>query len=125
MGARRCELDERAHVADELRRPQRLEVVEDDDEFFDALRGDARSLRYEGTAASLERIRAGVQARIAREEGIAVILLGWFRPVVLGLAAATIAAVTIVGWFQQPAVSDLLASSDVATLSEDSYRAAE
>ena len=58
-----------------------------DDEFFEALRGDARSLRYEGTAASHERIRAGVQSRIAREEGIAVILLGWFRPVAIGLAA--------------------------------------
>jgi len=96
-----------------------------DDEFFEGLRGDARSLRFEGSAAAHERIRAGVRSRIARDEGVSAILLGWFRPVMIGLAAATLATVAVVGWFHQPSASELLANSDVSTLSEDYYRAAE
>lgn len=95
-----------------------------DDEFFEQIRGEAKRLRFEGRPGAHERIRTGVRSRIDKRESAASLLLGWFRPVIAAVAA-TLAMAAALAWMQQPAAGDLMASSDVAPLSEDYYRVAD
>ena len=66
-------------------------MTEDDDEFFERLRGDAAPLRYRVDEATLTRIRARIQQRIAGPT-VTQLLAAWFRPLAAGMAAVAIAA---------------------------------
>jgi hypothetical protein len=64
----------------------------DDEKFFERLRGDAASLRYRVDDATLARIGARIQDRIAPKPTLAELLASWFRPLAAGLAAIALAA---------------------------------
>jgi hypothetical protein len=66
-------------------------MTDDDDKFFERLRGDAASLRYRIDDAGLARIRARIQERIARPT-VAQLLAAWFRPLAATLTVVAIAA---------------------------------
>ncbi|MBV9496860.1 MAG: hypothetical protein JOZ54_21640 [Acidobacteria bacterium] len=58
-----------------------------DDSFFDRLRRDAASLRYDGGAAMRTRIAARVRERIAAPPTVTQLLAQWFRPLTASLVA--------------------------------------
>ncbi len=64
----------------------------DDEKFFERLRGDAAPLRHRVDEATLARIRARIQERIAPRPTVAELLASWFRPLAAGLTAVAIAA---------------------------------
>jgi hypothetical protein len=66
--------------------------MSDDDKFFEKLRVQASPLRYEPDPASLERIRARIQERIAEPQTVAALLAAWFRPLAAALTAVAILA---------------------------------
>ena len=66
-------------------------MTEDDEKFFERLRGDAAPLRYRVDEATLTRIRARIQDRIARPT-VVQLLAAWFRPLAAGLAAVALVA---------------------------------
>jgi hypothetical protein len=64
-----------------------------DEEFFQRLRGDARTLRHQPDEATLARIRARIQSHLERAEPTVVQLLAaWFRPLAATAAAVALAA---------------------------------
>jgi hypothetical protein len=75
----------------------------DDDKFFERLRGEARSLRFEPDDIMATRIAARVRERIAAESqaGVAQVLARWFRPVAASLAALALAAILSAQWMEQ------------------------
>lgn len=96
----------------------------DDDKFFERLRAGARPLRYQPDDATLARIHARVQERIAERAGIADILAAWFRPLAATLMAVAIAAaigVTRVGADTSTAAA-LDAPPLEITMGGDTYR---
>jgi hypothetical protein len=66
--------------------------MSDDDKFFEQLRVQAAPLRYEPDRASLERIRARIQERIAQPPTVATLLAAWFRPLAAALTGVAILA---------------------------------
>ncbi|HEX8617016.1 MAG TPA: hypothetical protein VF911_05450 [Thermoanaerobaculia bacterium] len=68
-------------------------MTDDDDKFFERLRGDARPLRYQADEQTLARIRARIHERIAPRPSVVELLAAWFRP----LAATAIALVIAAG----------------------------
>ena len=64
-----------------------------DEEFFQRLRGDARTLRHQPDEATLARIRARIEARIAPSPSVADLLAAWFRPLAATALALSLAAV--------------------------------
>ena len=65
-----------------------------DDPFFQRLRADARTLRHQPDDATLARIRARIDAHLARAEPtVADLLARWFRPLLASAAALALAAV--------------------------------
>ena len=74
-----------------------------DDNFLERLRDEARQLRFEPGDIMTARLAARVRARLAEESqsGVALTLARWFRPVVMSLAALSLAAVIGVGWLEQ------------------------
>lgn len=64
---------------------------DDDDKFFERLRGDAAPLRYKVDDATLARIRARIHERLAKPT-VADLLAAWFRPLAAGLATVALAA---------------------------------
>lgn len=67
----------------------------DDDKFFERLRRDAATLRYEPDDVMRVRIAAGVRARIAARSAPATVsqlLASWFRPLAASIAALSLAA---------------------------------
>lgn len=64
----------------------------DDDRFFERLRGDAASLRYQVDDATLARIRVRIQERIAPRPTVMALIAAWFRPLVAVAAAIALAA---------------------------------
>lgn len=63
-----------------------------DEEFFQRLRGDARTLRHQPDEATLARIRARIEAHIA-PPSVAQLLAAWFRPLAATALALSLAAV--------------------------------
>ena len=66
--------------------------MNDDDKFFERLRGDAAQLRYEPDELALARIRARIRGAVGRPT-VAELLAAWFRPLAATLTAVAIAAV--------------------------------
>ena len=62
------------------------------DDFLARLRNDARPLRHQPDAATLERIRLRVHERIAPQPTLAELLAAWFRPLVATALAISLAA---------------------------------
>ncbi|HEX6095460.1 MAG TPA: hypothetical protein VF432_03970 [Thermoanaerobaculia bacterium] len=67
-------------------------MTDDDDKFFERLRGDAASLRHRVDDATLARIHARIRERIAPKPTVADVLASWFRPLAAGLTALALAA---------------------------------
>jgi len=94
-----------------------------DDTFLEQLRDDARQLQYEPDDVMTTRIAARVRARVSEEAagGVAQLLARWFRPVVVSLAALSLAAVVGVGWLElypEPAPGlDAVSSSQTVDVS--------
>jgi hypothetical protein len=68
-----------------------MEEAMSDDRFFDQVRSDARSLRYEPDGVALSRLAARVRARIA-QPGVTQFIAAWFRPLAASLSALAIVA---------------------------------
>lgn len=73
-----------------------------DDRFFERLRDDAASLRYEVDDVAAGRIAARIRGRI-RQQTVAEILVTWLRPVGVGIAALAAAAVIALAVSDRPA----------------------
>lgn len=67
-------------------------MTDDDDKFFERLRGDAAMLRHRVDEATLDRIRERIYERIAPQPTVAEVIASWFRPLAAGLAALALAA---------------------------------
>lgn len=67
-------------------------MTDDDDKFFERLRGDAATLRHRVDDATLTRMRASIRERIAPRPTVMEVLASWFRPLGFGLAAVALAA---------------------------------
>lgn len=67
-------------------------MTDDDDKFFERLRGDAVPLRYRPDEATLARIRARIAARVAPQPTVAELLASWFRPLAAALGVVAVAA---------------------------------
>ena len=63
-----------------------------EDQFFERLRGDARSLQYEPDGVTLTRVSARIRSRIAAPVTVAGMLAAWFRPLAVTLTAVALAA---------------------------------
>ena len=70
-------------------------MTEHDDDFFARLRQDAAPLRHRPDEATLARIRARIQERIAPQPTVAELIASWFRP--LAAAVAIVAVIAGVG----------------------------
>lgn len=70
-------------------------MTEPDDDFFARLRQDAAPLRHRPDEATLARIRARIQERIAPQPTVAELIASWFRP--LATAVAVVAIIAGVG----------------------------
>ena len=94
-----------------------------DEKFFERLRDDAASLRYEPDDVALTRLAARVRARVAEEPDVAQLLARWFRPVTMSLAALALAATLGVQWYeqreQQPVTLEAAMTSDPVEISFD------
>jgi hypothetical protein len=62
------------------------------DDFFERLRRDAQELQHRPDAATLARIRAHIESRIAPRETVMDLLALWFRPVAVAMSAVALAA---------------------------------
>lgn len=62
------------------------------DDFFERLRGDAKALQHRPDAATLARIRARIEERIAPRPTVMELLAAWLRPVAATVTAIAIAA---------------------------------
>jgi len=91
-----------------------------DERFFERLRGDARTLRYEPDDMSASRVAARVRSRIAATPPtVAQLLAAWARPLAVSLAALALAATISLTWIDR---QDTLAASptiDSVTVSMD------
>ena len=76
--------------------------MSNDDKFFDRLRNDARSLRYEPDDVMRARLAARIRARVAvtSQPGVVQLLARWFRPLAASLAALALAAPLSVVWIE-------------------------
>jgi hypothetical protein len=95
-----------------------------DDKFFERLRDDAASLRYEPDDVALTRLAARVRARVAEEPDVAQLLARWFRPITMSLAALALAATLGVQWYaqreqQQPVTLEAAMTGDPVEISFD------
>jgi glycine/D-amino acid oxidase-like deaminating enzyme len=103
----------------------------DRDDFLDALRVDARQLRFEPDDVMASRLAARVAARIAEPNGgVASILARWLRPMAASFATLLIVATLGVRWFEQSrepaAIEALLNNSSVeVTVDGDTYTLAQ
>ena len=85
-----------------------------EDKFFERLRNDARSLRYEGDDFLSTRIAAGVRERIMRPPTVTQFLAAWARPVAASLAALVLSVTLSLTWTQRHQDSnDTIASNPI------------
>jgi hypothetical protein len=72
-----------------------------DDKFFERLREDAQSLRYEGDDLLAARLAARVRDRLtARPPTVAQLLAAWMRPLAASLAALVLSVTIGLTWQQ-------------------------
>ena len=85
-----------------------------EDKFFERLRDDARSLRYEGDDFLSVRLAARVRERIARPATVSQLLAAWARPVAASLAALVLSVTLGLTWSQrrQESTDTTIASSN-------------
>lgn len=62
------------------------------DDFLARLRQDAAPLRHRPDEATLARIRARIQERIAPQPTVAEVIASWFRPLAAAIAVVAIVA---------------------------------
>jgi hypothetical protein len=62
------------------------------DDFLDRLRAEAKALQHRPDAATLARIHARIEERIAPRPTVLELLAAWFRPVAAAVTALAIAA---------------------------------
>src|SRR5437588_149451 len=72
-----------------------------EDQFFDRLRKDARSLRYEADAFMTTRITARVRERISAAPTVSILLARWLRPVAASLSVLALAGCISVAIVQE------------------------
>jgi hypothetical protein len=72
-----------------------------DDPFFERLRDEARSLRYDADDAVYTRLSARVRERVAAPVTVSQLLAQWFRPLTASVAAVALAASIGMTWYQQ------------------------
>ncbi|HWS73462.1 MAG TPA: hypothetical protein VN605_15230, partial [Thermoanaerobaculia bacterium] len=72
-----------------------------DDPFFERLRNEARTLRYEADAAVYTRLSARVRERITAPVTVSQLLAQWFRPLIASVAAIALTASIGITWYQQ------------------------
>jgi negative regulator of sigma E activity len=97
-----------------------------DDEFFQRLRGDARTLRHQPDEATLTRIRARIQSHLAShsehpQPTVMELLAAWFRPLAATAAAVALAAVIGVTLVNADDISFVDTSVDIS-VGGDTYR---
>ena len=92
-----------------------------DERFFERLRGDARTLRYEPDEVSASRVAARVRSRIAEAPTVAQLLARWARPLAVSLAALAIAATLGLKWIDRDDVTDSVSVSNVVSLDGELY----
>lgn len=93
-----------------------------DDEFFQRLRGDARTLRHQPDEATLTRIRERIQSHLERSQPTVMELLAaWFRPLAATAAAVALAAVIGVTFVNADDLSFVDTSVDIS-VGGDTYR---
>ena len=88
-----------------------------DDPFFDRLRNEARSLRYEADDALCTRLLARVRERVAAPLTVSQLLAQWFRPLTASVAAIALTASIGITWYQQthePVSVEQLSTIDAA-----------
>lgn len=89
-----------------------------DDPFFERLRGDAAMLRHRPDDATLARIHARIQERLAPRVTVMELLALWIRPVAATMAAiALAAAIGIVAMDRSDAYDDAV----TVVMGGDSY----
>lgn len=92
------------------------------DEFLDRLRKDAAPLRNDAEEETLrrlgERVCSSISALQAERDSTSGVLAGWLRPVLAGLAAASLAAVGALVWLGSEPTDVLLAGADTAFVHE-------
>ena len=72
-----------------------------DDRFFERLRDDAASLRYDAGDVMLTRLAARVRERVAAQPTVAGFLARWFRPLAASLSVLALAAMLGVQWYER------------------------
>ena len=98
-----------------------------DEKFFERLRDDAPSLRFEPDDVALARLAARVRERVApvvEDPTVAQLLARWFRPLAASLAALSLVAVIGVQWYerseqQQPVTLEAAMNADPVEISVD------
>jgi hypothetical protein len=98
-----------------------------DDRFFERLRDDARSLKYEPADDAIwTRLPAKIRARVGtRPVTAAQLLASWFRPLAASMTAIALAATLGLAWFEQTrdTASESMASAGVDIVVDgDLYR---
>ena len=86
------------------------------DKFYDSLRAEAASLRYEPDAVMSSRLAARIRARIAAEPTLAQMLAHWIRPITATFAMLAIVAALGLTWIEHREASssaELMASNSV------------
>jgi hypothetical protein len=94
-----------------------------DDLFFERLRDDAQSLRYDADGVMVTRLAARVRERVASQPTVAHFLARWFRPLAASLSVLALAATLGVQWYertqQQTTTLEAAMSADPVEISMD------
>jgi len=94
-----------------------------EDQFFDRLREEARSLQFEPDAFMTTRIAARVRERVNTMPTVSLFLARWLRPIAASLSALALAACVSVAWAEQRSTNgaslDSLSASNGMEISVD------
>ena len=102
-----------------------------EDQFFDRLRNDAQSLRYEADAFVTTRITARVRERISASPTVSIFLARWLGPVAASLSALALAGCISVALVERSSTNsatvDSLSANNAMEISMagDIYRVGE
>jgi hypothetical protein len=100
-----------------------------EDQFFERLKSDARSLRYEPDAVMAMRIRARVRDRITASPTVSLFLARWLRPIAASLSAVALAGcismVLVERASSDASLESLSANNMEISMAGDTYRVGE
>ena len=100
-----------------------------EDQFFERLKSDARSLRYEPDAVMAMRIRARVRGRLAASPTVSLFLARWLRPIAASLSAVALAGcismVLVERASSDASLESLSANNMEISMAGDTYRVGE